>query len=276
MTLSAERVVFGYRRNEPILREASARFAPGRIAAVLGPNGAGKSTLLRALLGAIRPWSGVVSLAGRPLREIPAAARVERLAYVPQRPEIAGAFSARRVVEMGRHALTGRPALVERAIGALELGPIVERPFATLSVGQQQRVALARALAQLGALDEGESLEGKALLADEPMSAMDPRFMGLAAGALRDAARRGCAVVVVLHDATAALRLSDDIVALSCEGRVVASGQTADTLTPAMLGALFGTRFLRLESADAGALLPALGARPGGESAPPRRYTLDG
>ena len=171
------------------------------------------------------------------------------------------------VVALGRHALPARAGLVDRALASLELERFASSPFATLSVGQQQRVALARALTQLGAPDERESLEGKCLLADEPMSAMDPRFVGIAAGALRDLARRGAAVVLVLHDATTALRLADDVAAISCDGRLVASGPARDTLTPSMLGALFGATFERVSQGGHAALLPSFhspGSTPGG------------
>lgn len=257
MTLALESLTFGYRRAEPILREVGASFTPGRIAAILGPNGAGKSTLLRAALGFVKPWSGRASLDARDVRSLRSAERVVRLAYVPQRPEVAGAFTARRVVALGRHALPARDDLVERVLASLELDRFADRPFATLSVGQQQRVALARALTQLGAFDD-EPLAGKALLADEPMSAMDPRFVGIAAANLRRLAQRGATVVVVLHDATTALRLSDDVLALSCDGRVAASGPTDRTLTAGMLESLYGTRFETIREDGRGALLPSL------------------
>lgn len=262
MTLAIEALTFGYRRTEPILREVSAAFEPGRVAAILGPNGAGKSTLLRAALGFVKPWSGRVTLGARDIRSLPGAERVARLAYVPQRPEVAGAFTARRVVALGRHALPARDDLVEHALVSLELDRFSDRPFATLSVGQQQRVALARALAQLGALDDAEPLVGKTLLADEPMSAMDPRFVGIAASHMRRLARRGATVVVGLHDATTALRLADDVLALSCDGRVAARGPTERTLTAGMLESLYGTRFDTIRQDGRGALLPSLpGAR---------------
>jgi len=242
MTLAAESLTFGYARGAPILREVEARFEPARVTAILGPNGAGKSTLLRAMLGAVRPWSGRATLGGEDVRAMPAGRRAASLAYVPQRPEALGGFSTRHVIALGRHALPRSDDAVERAIDALDLAPLADREFARLSVGQQQRAALARALAQLDAAS-GRDLSGTALLADEPFSAMDPRFIAISARALRTAATRGCAVVLVLHDATTALRIADDALLLSCDGRAAAAGPATDVLSAGRLSTLFGARF---------------------------------
>jgi iron complex transport system ATP-binding protein len=258
MSFAVDRVEFGYSRREPILRGVSARFASGRVTGVLGPNGAGKSTLLRVMLGLARPWAGEVSIDDRAAASIPARERAARLAYVPQRPDAVGGFTTRQVIALGRHAIGRSDDAIGRALDALELGPLADREFARLSVGQQQRVALARALAQLDALS-GRDLSGAAMLADEPFSAMDPRFVGLASSILRDVAKRGCAVVLVLHDATTALRLADDAVLLSCDGRVHAAGRAGETLTPSNLTSLFGARF---EAVGPRAVLPAF-AQPG-------------
>lgn len=254
MSITLDRVEFGYSRREPILRGVSASFASGRIAAILGPNGAGKSTLVRVMLGLARPWTGEVSIDGRASRTIPARDRAARLAYVPQRPDAVGGFTARQVVAMGRHTIGRDDEAIGRALDALELAPLADREFARLSVGQQQRVALARAIAQLDALS-GRDLSGAALLADEPFSAMDPRFVGLSSMILRRVATKGCAVVLVLHDATTALRLADDAVLLSCEGRLHAAGEARDTLTPSNLSSLFGARF---EAVGPRAVIPAV------------------
>jgi iron complex transport system ATP-binding protein len=254
MTLAVEQLAFGYSRGEPILRDVSARFEPGRIAAILGPNGAGKSTLLRAMLGLLKPWSGRTTLGGEDIRAIRPSVRAARLAFVPQRPDAVGGFTARQMIALGRHALRRDDDACKRAVDALEIEPLIDRQFARLSVGQQQRVALARALAQLDAL-LGRDLTGAALLADEPFSAMDPRFVGLAAETLKTVASRGGAVVLVLHDATTALRLVDDALLLTCDGTVGAQGPSRAVLTPARLAALFGAPF---EAVGPSAVLPVL------------------
>ncbi len=257
MTLSVERLSVGYARNEPVLREVSARFEAGRIAAILGPNGAGKSTLMRTMLGLLKPWSGRTTLGGEDIRALRPSVRAARLAFVPQRPDAVGGFTVRQVIEIGRHALRRDDGACAGAIDTLDLGPLADRQFQRLSVGQQQRVALARALAQLDATAERD-LTGLALLADEPFSAMDPRFVGLAAATLRDLASRGCAVALVLHDATTALRLVDDALLLGRDGTVNSIGPAREVLTPSRLAGLFGAPF---EALGPDAVLPVLHRR---------------
>lgn len=93
MTLRADMVAFGYAADRPVLRGVSAEFAEGTVTAILGPNGAGKSTLLRILMGLLTPITGRVTLDNREIASIPRQQRASRLAYVPQRPEMAFPFS---------------------------------------------------------------------------------------------------------------------------------------------------------------------------------------
>src|SRR5690606_22127620 len=107
--------------------------------------------------------------------------------------------------------------------------------------GQQQRVILARALAQLAGGDEPPARQ--VILADEPTSAMDPRHELHALGVLREQARRGRAVVVVLHDFTAAARFADRALVLDDSGRVAAVGPVERTLRAGVLSGVFGVPF---------------------------------
>ncbi|VAX40348.1 hypothetical protein MNBD_PLANCTO03-31, partial [hydrothermal vent metagenome] len=140
----------------------------------------------------------------------------------------------------------------------LETVGLTERagePFAELSMGQQQRAVLARALAQLDAADRiAERDTPRALLADEPTSAMDPRHAIEAMQVLRAEARRDRAVVVVLHDPTAALRFADRVLLLGQAGSIVTQGPTAETLDPTILTRIFEVGFTRLADPATGAV----------------------
>jgi iron complex transport system ATP-binding protein len=110
---------------------------------------------------------------------------------------------------------------------------------------------LARALAQLRSMPGAPRTT--ALLADEPTSAMDPRHALEAMAVLRREADLGRAVVVVLHDLTAALRFADRAVVLDATGRVAASGAVREALREPVLREVFDVDFLALRDA-AGAL----------------------
>lgn len=246
MPLLARDLAFAYGRTGPqVLRAVSCEVRPGRITAIIGPNGAGKSTLLRLLLGLLTPTAGACELDGATVAGLSERQRARRLAYVPQVPSIALAFTAADVVALGRYAIDGggtRPshAAVERALARVGSADAGDTPFASLSVGQRQRVILARALAQLDHAGAGE----RYLLADEPFSAMDPRHVEGSISLFRELARDGLAIAVVLHDLGAVQAIADDVLVM--DGRAGARQQ--EGLDPAELSRVYETEFLRWTS----------------------------
>lgn len=253
MALSAESISFRYAPSRAlVLSELSTNFRPGRITVIAGPNGAGKSTLVRLLAGVREPTSGRVLLDDRPVRAMPARERAGRLAYVAQRSDTVFAFTARQVVAMGRYAVGPSPSAVEASLTAMRAESLANEPLGALSVGQQQRVALARAMAQL----ESAPPEGAWLLADEPLSAMDPSHALQTIAALRERAAGGMGIILVLHDLTFALRFADDVVLVSPEGRVAAQGPASDVLRHDVLAPCFGVAFERAAGPSTAAIVP--------------------
>lgn len=262
MALSAREIEFAYPGGGRVLAGVSLAAEPGEVVALVGPNGAGKSTLLRTLLGVLRPDSGAVTLDGEDVAAMTDRARARRLAYIPQRSVPAFSFSVRQVVAFGRHAAAraGGGREVDAALARVGLTDRADEPYAILSAGQQQRATLARALAQIG---EGRGGAGRYLLADEPVSSMDPRHALEAMEILREVAGRGVGVLVVLHDLTIALRFADRALVLAEDGRLAADGPVASALDPAVLGRVFGVRFERLGGPeDAKAALVTSGLAP--------------
>lgn len=225
-------VVFAYRRHQLVLDRARAIVQPGLLHALIGPNAAGKSTLIKLMLGRLRPRSGRVLFEGRRLRRLSVRRRAALISYVPQRASTGFAFSVREVVAMGRYALPPRPEAIQRAMLACELGPLADRPYAQLSVGQQQRVLLARAMAQAAG-------QGRLMLLDEPTSAMDLAHAHRTMEQLRWLAGRGLAVVAVLQDLNVAARYADRIWLMD-GGRLVADAPWADVLRPPILEPVYG------------------------------------
>jgi iron complex transport system ATP-binding protein len=133
---------------------------------------------------------------------------------------------------------------------------LAARRAGTLSGGEHARVMLARALAA----------EPGILLADEPVADLDPYHSIDVMDHLAALARRGRAVVVVLHDLTLAARYCDRLVLLD-GGRIVADGAPGPTLSPANLAAVYRVAALRGSHEGKAYLLPWT-RLPGG-SAPP-------
>lgn len=207
------------------LSEATLSVHEGEIWAIVGANGCGKSSLLRVLAALESPVRarGSVTYA----RQAPLAAQ---RAFVPQRPEVGAAFTAREVVRLGRFAVGPDEPAVDRALAEVGLAHRAHIPFAALSGGERQRVAIARAFAQVD--------RGGVLLLDEPFSGIDPAEVARIAEALRARARRG-AVVLSLHDPGLARAIATHAAILR-GGRITEAGSAQAILTAANLSAAYG------------------------------------
>jgi iron complex transport system ATP-binding protein len=210
---------------------------PGQLWAVLGPNGAGKSTLLKAGMGLLTPSGGSIHVFGQEASvwERPALAR--RMAWVPQRFDADGGFTALELVLMGRSphlGLWGLPShadvqCAEQALEELGAAHLASRRTSELSGGEQRLVWLARALAQAPEL----------LLLDEPTAFLDLRHQVEALNRLRARAAQGLSVVAVLHDVNLAAAFADHALLLR-DGRVLAAGSAAEVLSGEAVEALYG------------------------------------
>lgn len=239
MALAARDLGYGYHAGRPVLRSVRCQIEPGALTALLGPNGCGKTTLVRLLLGLLRPHEGQTTLDGTPVWRMRPDERAARLSYVSQRPSTAFSFNVRQIVAMGRHALGDRSArMTIEAMDRVGIAHLADSPFGELSVGQQQLAAIARALAQLSPAGHG-----KVLLADEPLSALDPSHAARVLGLFRDLTARGVGVVAVVHDVTTAARASDRAIVLDESGQVAGEGPTAQVCTPALLERVYRVGF---------------------------------
>ncbi|MFE7901196.1 ABC transporter ATP-binding protein [Streptomyces sp. NPDC057424] len=208
----------------------------GSTVGVLGPNGSGKSTLLRLLAGMLAPASGVVTLDGTPLGDLPRRTVARRLAVVEQQSDTQVELTVEDVVRLGRvpHRRAWMPASAddERAVhAALERTGLDARSgqlWHTLSGGERQRVQIARALAQ----------EPRELLLDEPTNHLDIHhqldLLTLVTGL-------PVTTVVALHDLNLAAMYCDRVVVLS-SGRVVAGGAPGEVLTAELIAEVYGVR----------------------------------
>ncbi len=209
----------------------------GRTVALIGHNGSGKSTLLKVLARQIGRTSGEIVTMGRPQDGWSARDHARALAYLPQYTPAAEGMTVRQLVALGRypwHGALGRPTAadreaVEAAITECGLSDYESRLVDTLSGGERQRAWLAMLLAQ-GA---------KALLLDEPISALDIAHQIEVMSLVHRLSEAGRSVVVVLHDVNLAARFADHIIALK-SGKVVLNGTSEDLMQPDALSRVYG------------------------------------
>ncbi|WP_454917757.1 ABC transporter ATP-binding protein [Xanthobacter sediminis] len=222
---------------------------PGEVLGLLGPNGAGKTTLLRVLAHLQETVAGAVLYDGATAEALGRRALGRSLAYLAQGGRIHWPMGVEHVVALGRLPHGTSPAVdaaaVARAMAAADVAAFAGRAAGSLSGGEKMRVLLARALA----------VEGRALLADEPVAALDPYHQLHVMEVLRRQARAGLTVVVVLHDLTLAARFCDRV-ALLHGGRLLACGTPPEVMTPARLEAAYGVHVERGERHGEPFILP--------------------
>ncbi|MFF5692860.1 thiol reductant ABC exporter subunit CydD [Streptomyces albidoflavus] len=222
-------------RDAPAVREATFTVEPGETVALVGPSGCGKTTLLQAALGFVAPAEGRVTVGGTDLAEVDREQWHQRIAWVPQRPQLfAGTVAenvrlarpdasevevARALEQAGaREFVAGLPAGAETELGEDGAG---------LSAGQRQRVALARAFLA----------DRQVLLLDEPTASLD----GASEEAVVEAVRRlavGRTVLLVVHR-PALLAVADRVVRL--DEVTKASAGEGERGVPAQRGATVRT-----------------------------------
>jgi len=225
-----------------VLQGISASFRKGEVTAITGPNGAGKSTLLNCLAGLLKPDRGGARLGDEDLFAMSPRLRARKIGFLPQIPEIAWGVDARTFAGLGRTPFIGAwglapndYAIVDHALKLTGADALTDRNVKTLSGGERARVLLARALAG----------EPEWLLADEPMTALDPAYQ-LDMGVLfRQLAQEGKCVVITMHDLQMAMRVADRVVMIA-EGKVLADGAPGVALAPSILSAAYGieTRYV--------------------------------
>ena len=256
MSVTFDRLGLVHPNGHRALHGVSLVVGAGERVAVIGPSGAGKTSLLRIASAALRPSGGRVDMLGthpwqvspRELRRLRA-----RIGVIHQAPPIPPRLRVVTAVLAGRLGAwsTARalmslayPSDIAGARAALAGLDLADRLFDRcdrLSGGELQRVGIARVLYQRPDL----------MLADEPVSALDPALSEMAIGRLvEQAGASGATLIASLHAVDLALRWFPRVVGL--RGGEVAFDRPAGEVTNAMLQELY---------ANEGSALPVQGDR---------------
>ncbi|WP_312680416.1 phosphonate ABC transporter ATP-binding protein [Stutzerimonas nitrititolerans] len=228
--------------------------AQGERIAIIGPSGAGKTTLLRLLATGLKPDSGQLSLLGEQpwgegsfrLRKLRARiGLVHQAPPLPPRQRVVTAVLAGRLGHwsLPRSLLSliyplDRSGAAE-ALARLDLADKLYVRCDQLSGGQLQRVGIARMLYQ----------QPELILADEPVSAMDPVLSDHTLGLLnQEAQRRNATLVASLHAVDLALAHFPRIIGLRA-GQILFD-KPAEALRPEELTALYANEQLEQRPAE--------------------------
>jgi branched-chain amino acid transport system ATP-binding protein len=195
--------------------------APGRVTSVIGPNGAGKTTLLNLISGFQRPDSGIVRIGSRDITGQPAheVARAG-LARTFQTAQPFGTLSVLDNVRLGilRGAWRGEASeeLARALLSLVGYSGDETRLAAALPHVDRRLVEIARALGTAPAV----------LLLDEPAAGLNETDTVKLGRLLQRLARAGLVVVLVEHDMSLVMSISDEITVLDA-GRRIAAGSPA-------------------------------------------------
>lgn len=191
----------------PAVEDLTLSVDQGSFISLLGPSGCGKTTTLQMIAGFTEPTSGKIQLNGRNLLQIPARKRGLGIVFQSYAlfMHMTVAENVAFGLEMRKIAKAERVRRVAGALDLVHLSHMADRYPLAMSGGQRQRVALARALV----------IEPELLLLDEPLSNLDAKLreeMQLELRRIQQEA--GVTTVMVTHDQSEALALSDTVVVM--------------------------------------------------------------
>jgi ABC-type branched-subunit amino acid transport system ATPase component len=188
----------------------------GTCRAIIGANGAGKTSLLRGLSGLERVSAGVIELDGRQLQARTGAARARAgLGHVMEHRHLFPNLSVRENISLGTIAAAGRAHAgdIDRILQLFpDVTPLLDRPAASLSGGQQQFVAICRSLAG----------KPRVVMMDEPTVGLAPRLIDGVIDAIRSIVELGTAVLLVEQRLQVVQAVATEVDLLA-HGRVLAT-----------------------------------------------------
>ncbi|MEH7626019.1 multidrug resistance ABC transporter ATP-binding protein/permease BmrA [Bacillus subtilis] len=197
LPIQLDRVSFGYKPDQLILKEISAVIEAGKVTAIVGPSGGGKTTLFKLLERFYSPTAGTIRLGDEPVDTYSLESWREHIGYVSQEsPLMSGTIRENICYGLERDVTD---AEIEKAAEmAYALNFIKELPnqFDTevgergimLSGGQRQRIAIARALLRNPSI----------LMLDEATSSLDSQSEKSVQQAL-EVLMEGRTTIVIAH-----------------------------------------------------------------------------
>ena len=197
---------------EVILDHIDLEIKHNEFVTLLGPSGCGKTTTLRIIGGFVDADEGNVYFEGKKINDVPPHQRnvntvFQRYALFPHLNVYENIAFGLRLKKMSDTEIRDK---VKAMLALVNLKGFEKRSVSALSGGQQQRVAIARALVN----------EPRALLLDEPLSALDAKLRKDMQKELKEIQKRtGITFIFVTHDQEEALSMSDKVVVMA-DGRI--------------------------------------------------------
>ena len=203
----------------------------GSANALLGPSGCGKTTILNIISGLLQPTAGRVLVDGKDVT--PLAPRERKIAQVFQFPVV---YDSMNVFDNLAFPLRNQK-VPEKTIGKkvretaeiLGLEDLLKARITRLNAADKQKISLGRSIIRE---------DTAAVLLDEPLTVIDPKFKGGLRRKLREVQNRlKKTMIYVTHDQHEALTFADNVTIVK-DGRLIQQG------TPQQLHAQPETPFI--------------------------------
>jgi len=206
---------------------------PGEFVVIIGSSGSGKTTLIRCINRLISPSEGEIYFLGKPTSRLKGAKLRQLRTQIGMIFQDYNLIGRSNVMQNVLHGRLGQMNVFRSALGlysqedlreahelltAVGLQEFMHKKAGTLSGGQMQRVGICRAMMQ----------QPKLLLADEPISSLDPTSAHTVLGHIKTLTEaRGLTSIVNLHQVDFARQYASRIVGLK-HGQVVYDGKPGD------------------------------------------------
>lgn len=232
MEIRAEKLEIAY-GDYLAVKDMDVRVEKGKITTIIGPNGSGKSTVLKALTRLLNYRRGAIYLDARSLRDFSAKELARNIGVLPQIHSAPPDFQVKELVSYGRmpyqkwyeRCNDEDQKIIDWAMKATGVWSLREKSINECSGGESQRVWIATVLTQ----------QPEILFLDEPTTYLDiahqQEMMRLVKKLNRES---GIGVVMVLHDLSHAMEVSDWVVVIK-DGQKYDEGRPGDVITARMM-----------------------------------------
>lgn len=232
MVIDAENLEIGY-GDYVAVKNMNIKVQKGEITTIIGPNGSGKSTVLKALTRLLKYRIGTVNVDGKDLQQFESKEFAQQIGVLPQRHSAPPDFKVKDLVGYGRMPYqkwykknsVEDEKVIDWALKATNTWSLKDKSITECSGGESQRVWIATVLSQ----------QPEILFLDEPTTYLDISHQLETMKLVKKLNREsGIGVVMVLHDLTQALEVSDRIVVIK-DGRKYSEGTPSEVITSKMM-----------------------------------------
>jgi Cu-processing system ATP-binding protein len=184
-------------------------FNNGQVISLIGPNGSGKTTLIKSILGMVKPDSGFIHVAGKPVNDDPSYRT--RIGYMPQigrypdNMKVGHLFGMMKNIRKVPDAELDNDLLVK-----FNLVSIFDKPMHTLSGGTRQKVSAALAF----------YFNPDILILDEPTAGLDPLSSEILKDKIMQEKKKNKLILITSHILSDLDELTTHVMYLQ-EGRMI-------------------------------------------------------